>query len=422
MNENLNLTKILILIIYKSGLEVMSLSYIDINNVKPVKKCDVLVAGGGFAGISAALSAARNGSKVILVENSYVLGGLATSGLITIILPICDGEGRQVCFGIVEELLRLSVKYAVEEDAPEWLLGGTLEERKKHRFKVRFNASFFVLMVEKLLLSEGVEIVYGTRVCDVLKENDRIKYCIVDNKSGFNAIEVSKSVVDATGDSDICCFAGEDTALYEDKNTLASWYYYADRDGLNVRTLGYVETFESGTEIEKLASGGVKRLFSGIDGFENSEMVQLSHKQMLIDMIKHYENDKRCVPTSVPSIPQLRMTRRICGVSTFDVDSNHKYCENSVGIITNWWACGQIYEVPFDVLYGRKVKNLICAGRNISATDEMWKISRVIPYCAVTGQAAGTAASMCSDFSSLDVSALQEKLKNDGVVLHERDL
>ena len=398
------------------------MSYIDKNNIKPVKKCDVLVAGGGFAGIAAALSASRTGAKVILVENSFILGGLATSGLVTIILPICDGEGRQVCFGIIEELLRLSVKHAVEEDAPEWLYGGTLEERINHRFRVRFNASFFVLEVEKLLLSQGVEIVYGTRVCDVLKENDKIKYCIVDNKSGFSAIEVEKSVVDATGDADICCFAGEDTVLYKNKNTLASWYYYACKDGLNFCPLGYSEVPGSGDDPKDMSSGGERRLFSGIDGFENSEMVQLSHKQMLIDMVKHYEEDNSRIPSCVPTIPQLRMTRRIDGAGTFDISSDHTYCDTSVGIITHWWDKGHLYEVPFNVLYGRKVKNLICAGRNISATDEMWKISRVIPYCAVTGQAAGTAAAMTDDFSSLDVTVLQKKLQDDGVILHEKDL
>ena len=66
--------------------------------------CEVCVVGGGVAGIAAALAAAREGAKVTLIENSFVLGGLATSGLITIYLPLCDGMGEQVPFGIAEEL------------------------------------------------------------------------------------------------------------------------------------------------------------------------------------------------------------------------------------------------------------------------------------------------------------------------------
>ena len=72
---------------------------------------EVAVCGGGIAGISAALAAARQGKKVILFEKEYMLGGLGTAGLITIYLPLCDGYGHQVSFGIAEELLKLSITY-----------------------------------------------------------------------------------------------------------------------------------------------------------------------------------------------------------------------------------------------------------------------------------------------------------------------
>ena len=72
---------------------------------------DVAVCGGGIGGIAAALAAAREGKKVVLLEKQFLLGGLATAGLITIYLPLCDGRGRQVSFGLAEELLRLSITY-----------------------------------------------------------------------------------------------------------------------------------------------------------------------------------------------------------------------------------------------------------------------------------------------------------------------
>ena len=71
---------------------------------------DVVVCGGGIAGVSAALSAARAGAKTLLIEREFALGGLATLGLIVVYLPLCDGKGKQVSFGIVEELLRLFLK------------------------------------------------------------------------------------------------------------------------------------------------------------------------------------------------------------------------------------------------------------------------------------------------------------------------
>ena len=74
---------------------------------------DVIVVGGGIAGIAAALAAARTGAKTLLLEKMYLLGGLATSGLVTVYLPLCDGKGTQVSFGLAEELLGLWVKYGI---------------------------------------------------------------------------------------------------------------------------------------------------------------------------------------------------------------------------------------------------------------------------------------------------------------------
>ena len=123
---------------------------------------DVLVAGGGVAGISAALAAARQGARVILIEREYVLGGLATLGLVTFYLPLCDGMGNQVILGIGEELLRLSIRHGAEDKYPApWLEGGTFEERKAVRFEVQFNPHLFALEAEQLLLREGVTILYG---------------------------------------------------------------------------------------------------------------------------------------------------------------------------------------------------------------------------------------------------------------------
>ena len=120
---------------------------------KVYTSCDVLVCGGGFAGIAAALAAARQGKKVMLLEKQYMLGGLATAGLITIYLPLCDGLGRQVSFGLAEELLRLSVKdNLIEAKNPvHWFNDYDTETRaKSERYEVRFNAQYFALLAENL--------------------------------------------------------------------------------------------------------------------------------------------------------------------------------------------------------------------------------------------------------------------------------
>ena len=142
---------------------------------------DVAVIGGGIAGISAALAAARNGAKTVLLEREFALGGLATLGLIAIYLPICDGMGTQVSFGIAEELLRLSIKYGSEAylnsdevRQPEiWINGtGSIADKKTYRFESLYNPSLFAIECEQLLSENGVKIVYGAQVCGVaLNEN-----------------------------------------------------------------------------------------------------------------------------------------------------------------------------------------------------------------------------------------------------------
>lgn len=134
------------------------------------------------------------------------------------------------------------------------------------------------------------------------------------------------------------------------------------------------------------------------------------------------EDGEDYVPVTIPTIPQLRMTRKLIGEYTLSDKEMHTYFEDSVGMVSDWRKRGPVYEVPFRTLYSKEIKNLIMAGRCTSVTESMWDIMRVIPCCAVTGEAAGVAASMADDFSSLDVSALQKKLKEKGVILHEKDL
>ena len=164
--------------------------------------CDVLVCGGGFGGISAALAAARQGKKVILLEKQFILGGLGTAGLVTIYLPLCDGCGKQVSFGIAEELFRLSISLGAEARYPaNWLdnQDPALRTEKDPRFEVQYNPQFFAILAEQLLQKEGVTILYGTYAVGVQKNADKIEAVMVENKSGRQAITVS-SVVDATGD------------------------------------------------------------------------------------------------------------------------------------------------------------------------------------------------------------------------------
>lgn len=386
--------------------------------------CDVLVCGGGFGGISAALAAKRQGKKVILLEKQYMLGGLGTAGLVTIYLPLCDGCGHQVSFGIAEELFRLSVSMGYEDRYPDnWLDSDDKLKRtsKDKRFEVQYNAQLFAILAEQLLQKEGVRILYGTYAVAVSKSNDKIDAVIVENKSGRQAIAV-KSVVDATGDCDIAKFADAPTETFKQGNLLAAWYYFVGQKGFKLNSLGFCDIPDDQKNEKNQVKTLVNRRFSGLDGNELSEMVQLSHASTLEDIKKKRKIDPTVLPTTIATIPQVRMTRKIVGEYVLDDKEVHKYFEDSIGMVSDWRKRGPVYEVPFRTLYSKTVKNLITAGRCTSVTESMWDIMRVIPCCAVTGEAAGVAAAMTDDFSTLDVKKLQEILTKNGVVLHEKDL
>ena len=379
---------------------------------------NIAVCGGGFGGISAALAAAREGKKVILFEKEYILGGLGTAGLVTIYLPLCDGVGHQVSFGIAEELLRLSIKYGAEAKYPEnWLDGVGTKTDKDKRFQVQYNAQVFAILAEQLLTEAGVDILYGSYVIDASVNNGKIEYLTVVNKTGKTDYYIN-SVVDATGDADIAKFSGAPTETYKPGNLLAAWYYYTDESGYKLKILGNSKVPKNLPESGKLSEMYAKR-YAAVEAEELSEMTCAAHDQILHDWLERRKTNPTAVISTVATIPQVRMTRRIIGDYTLTYDEMHRHFDDSIGMVSDWRKRGPIFEVPFRTLYSSAVKNLIMAGRCTAVDDELWDVMRVIPCCAVTGQAAGVAASMTDDFTSINISELQRKLEASGVVLHK---
>lgn len=383
---------------------------------------DVAVCGGGIAGIAAALAAARQGKKTILFEKGYMLGGLATAGLITIYLPLCDGYGKQVSFGIAEELLRLSIKHGAEERYPaNWLDNVGTRTENDQRFLVRYNAQLFAVLAEQYLLEAGVDILYGSYVVDVIKEGEKIDTLVIECKSGRCGYQVG-SVVDATGDCDIAFFADAPTNTNQTGNILASWYYSAGEKGYDLHKVGATASPEIAENTPNYDRYLSTLRFEGVECKEVSDVMVMSHKYMLDHFLKWREKDPTSWMATIPTVPLTRMTRKLIGEYVQHDTEMHEYFEDSIGMVSDWRKRGPVYEVPFRTLYSKSVPNLIVAGRCTSCTEEMWDIMRVIPCCAITGQAAGTAAAMTNDFTTLDVTALQAKLVKDGVILHEKDL
>ncbi len=388
------------------------------------ERTQVLVAGGGVAGIAAALAAARRGKQVTLLERQFALGGMATLGLITIYLPLCDGRGHQLVYGMGEELLRLSIRRTHEGNYPKaWLEGGTLEERTENRFTAQFNPQLFALDAEQLLRQAGVRILYGTLAAGAAVKDGLIQAVLVENKSGRTAIE-AESFIDCTGDADLCALAGAPTRRKAGGNGLASWYYSFDGRAVSLNMFGLADVVpdkdegRSGYQAEKMDSLDPDCRFSGVDGWELSEAVQAGHEKMFADILRRREGSPALVPVTMSTIPLVRMSRCLMGVRTMDGSEDRTFQPDSIGMTGDWCRRGPAYEIPFGALHCGEIRNLLAAGRDISVTDEMWNVTRVIPPCAVTGQAAGTAAALGSDFTRADLPQLQRALAADGVRLH----
>lgn len=389
-----------------------------------VDRADVIVAGGGIAGVAAAVAAARNGARVCLLEKAFGLGGLATLGNVTVYLPICDGMGRQVMGGLAEELLHLSVRDLQKDNSAArfrgvpacWRAGGDVEERRKTRYRVDFNPAAYQLALVELLQGLDVKILYDTRVCAVQRESGLVRHVIVENKSGRSALACG-AVIDATGDADICHLAGEQTESL-DSNVLAGWFYTLSDGRLKLRAMSNRYSADATRE------GGEGPFFRGDDAAQVTAQVLGSQEMMrrtLADL-RERSPDSAIEPIMIPSIPCMRMTRRLVGAVSLTEADMHVWQDDMVGYTSDWRRRGPVYAIPLRSLCGVSNRNLLAVGRCMSADTTVWDVTRAIPCCVLTGEAAGTAAAIAvseagGDVSAVAVATLQDQLKKQGGLL-----
>lgn len=387
---------------------------------------DVVVVGGGIAGVAAAAAAVREGARVCLLEKEYGLGGLATLGNVIVYLPLCDGLGHQVSGGLAQKLLELSIVDGSHQRTPGcygipevWTKPGDAAARASSRYVCAFNPATYAMELERWLLSLGVVIRYDARFAGVVKSRGVIKAVVIEDKGGRSAIACS-AVVDASGDADVCLAAGEDLDSCE-VNVACGWFCYLDAAG-KTQLAKHSANFDFGAA--KLPEGVVEG-FACTDSRDVTRMVLASNRS--IEQRLAEISAERKTPMTLlrpPLIPSYRMTRRLRGRCELTAADDRKWCEDAVGLISHWRMKGPVYAIPFRSLYGR-TPNLVTAGRCISTARDVWDLTRVIPACAVTGEAAGAAAAMLTkdaarSFAALDIRRLQTLLRRRTVLLDRR--
>jgi len=382
-----------------------------------VAKADVVVVGGGPAGVAAAVAAARAGAGTILVERYNHLGGLWTGGLVLPLLATHgtgrDGKRRQVIAGLGGEMAQrlFAMKMAIHEIDPV----------------IDPEAGKYVL--EEMVKDAGVRMLYHVWAAGVVAKDGVIQAVLLESKSGRVAL-APKIVVDCTGDGDVLAWAGESFETMRYHIGLVHRLGNVDRvdkskPGYKKMNLGDATPLKSVNWVNMQG----ERDQDGLDLFNLSRLQQLYR----LDIWKHVEKIRE-VPGHeevflLDTAPQLgvRASRILDGRYrlTFEDTMTHKAFDDAIGISGAWTSVthgeakvgpGQrpMWQIPYRSLVPKKTKNLLVAGRCFSYEKALVEDARVIGACLVTGHGAGAAAAVAAktgtSVQEADVAAIRKTL------------
>jgi len=401
-----------------------------------VAETGVLVCGGGFAGVAAAVCAARNGARVLMIERYGFLGGLVTGGLVITTPPLDNGINREVA-----ERLRQRRVYA-----PLQKPGAEMIALKMHAI----DPEVVKHELTQMLREAGVELLLHTLIVGSVVEQGAVKGVLIENKAGRQAI-LATMVVDATGDADVAAFSRAPFRVVRKPITMMFNMAGVDIDRVlsrvgNWSNLKKVVTeavaqgelkFELGTTLEWGTPGvhaeclihpGEINVWSGnlrgVNALDpkqltDAELITRDHVMRLVaylqDRVPGFEGS--WIELTSP-ILGVRATRQILGGISPDMQQvrNTTFADT----VAKPYAEDTI-RLPYGSLLPQGVDNLLVAGRCISADEEAMGQLRLIPVCSATGQAAGTAAALAVREGvapgKLDISRLQKVLTDQGVAL-----
>lgn len=383
--------------------------------VPVIAVADVVVLGGGPAGVAAAVCAARGGASVILLERYTYLGGLWTGGLV---LPCLNTHGlaetkqwTKVIYGFSQEIYDrlLKMDMVVNPLAP----------------CVDPEACKYVL--EQMCVEAGVQLIYHNWACGAGMSGDKVDSILLETKSGRVAVRGSV-FVDASGDGDLFAWAGEDYS--EMRHHIGAMY----------RIGGVPEGMSAGT---RTPVSGVRNMhMHGVDNQDGLDVLALSRLQTHLrgemwnrtQTLRRREGGEGIFLLETPPQIGVRVTRVLNAVSNVTLEGSMHYrrYEDSIGMSGGSAPIkyrGQeiktkerpVWQIPYSALIPKRCPNLIVAGRCFGFDEGLVYDAREIGTCLVTGQAAGTAAALalnsrCS-VQNVDVKKLQSRLVAQNVKL-----
>ncbi|MEA3226577.1 MAG: FAD-dependent oxidoreductase, partial [Planctomycetota bacterium] len=356
---------------------------------------DVLVVGGGCAGVMSALAAARTGAKVTLVERYGCFGGLWTAGLVLIVLAthVETEQGLRKCVrGIGDELLDRLLK----------IKGGIINQGPGMRDPTSDPEATKYMMAE-MLREAGVEILLNSWVTNTVMEGNSIEGILFESKAGCHAVR-AKVVVDASGDGDVFGAAG------------AEHVRHIHRIGL-VHRLGNVDRIAAGKSGDKKKLPNLSsntplpsvRWFNmqGPQGdcldIRTLTQCELDGRRAVWERLKKIQQTpghEQVFMLDTASQLGIRASRTLTGLHevTFDEASANKKHHDVVAVGGAYTFIGNHdCQIPYRALVPVKIDNLLATGRCVAADNMMLNYTRLIGPCLVTGHAAGTAAALAVD-------------------------
>jgi hypothetical protein len=412
---------------------------------------DLVVVGGGPAGIAAAVAGARNGLDVVLLERYPYLGGLASGGMVLVLDDMCNGKEvsvRGICSEFIGRMERLGLAVTPPEqerrsDAAmwrKWSRWGTFDFASHAKpqpicYATAFDPDAFKRVANDLIVEAKIRLRLHSWFSRTIVRDGRAEGVIVDSKEGRQAILGAK-VVDATGDLDVAASAG--ASHTEGAYIVTTVFRLGGVDVVEAERFEYDEPEAFRTidkEIKRVIGGAWDKWWlktplpgvvwcncphmAGFDGLKVDDLTRADIEgRKRIDAIVAFARAKLpgfrdCYVVDVAPQLGIRQTRLLEGryVVTKEDVAERRHFHDSV-------ARGRDYYTPYRALLPREIGNLVVAGRHYSATSSAQKMSREIPPCMAMGEAAGVAAALALEggvpFERVDVGKLQARLRAQG--------